>query len=97
MDRRQNNGTARVNGNVHFVSDFNARELHQGAVEDDPLGVSDLGDGLCHDVILCLTERQLSISRECNPNQEARKAGMECTGRATPFAKAMARQAYKVK
>ena len=26
-----------MNSNVHFVSDFNARELHQGGIEDDPL------------------------------------------------------------
>ena len=49
-----------MNGNVHFVSNFDTREVHQSGVEDDPLGVADLGDGLCHDVILCFTERQLS-------------------------------------
>jgi hypothetical protein len=44
-----------VNGDVHFVSDFNAREIHQSGIEDDPLRVSDFGDGLGHGVILCFT------------------------------------------
>jgi hypothetical protein len=50
-----------VNGDVHFVSDFNARELHQSGIEDDPLRVSDFSDGLGHRVILCFTEGELSI------------------------------------
>jgi hypothetical protein len=44
-----------VNGDVYFVSDFNAREIHQSGIEDDPLRVSDFGDGLGHRVILCFT------------------------------------------
>jgi hypothetical protein len=53
-----------VNGDVYFVSDFNARELHQSSIEDDPLRVADFGDGLGHGVILCFTERELSIGRK---------------------------------
>ena len=44
-----------MNGDIHFVSDFNAREIHQSGIEDDPLRVSDFSDGLRHAVILCFT------------------------------------------
>ncbi len=61
-----------MNGDVHLVSDFNARELHQSSIEDDPLRVADFSDGLGHDVILCFTERGLSKSKGGEANQEAR-------------------------
>ena len=63
-----------MNSNVHFVSDFNARELHQGGVEDDPLGVSDLGDGLCHDVILCFTEGNCQPGNKSEVRKKIKKS-----------------------
>jgi len=55
MDRRQNDGAAGMDSDVHFVSDFNAGKIHQRGIEDDALGISDFRDRLSHDVILCFT------------------------------------------
>lgn len=63
MNRGQNDRTARMNGDVDLIADFNPGEIHQSGIEDDALGVSDLADGLGHDVILCFT-KQLSKQTE---------------------------------
>ena len=42
--------------NGQLIAHFYAGEIHQGGVENDALGISNLGNGLGHDVILCFTE-----------------------------------------
>ena len=94
MDRRQNDGAARVDGNVHFVSDFNAREIHQGSIKDDPLRVSDFGDGLGHPRNTMFYKRQLSTRQKTQlqrpmsgcgrSNQVA--TGCKATARLSPVA-----------
>jgi hypothetical protein len=40
---------------VYFVADLDPRQIHERCIKDDTLGISDPGDGLGHDVILCFT------------------------------------------
>ena len=61
MDRCQNNRPARVKCNINLIAYLDPREIHERSIEDDPLRVSDFGNGLSHGVILCFTERQLSM------------------------------------
>ena len=69
-----------MNRNIHLVSHFDAGKIHQGSVEDDSLRVSDFGDGLCHRVIRCFTEWQLSIALEGNESGTERMvmSDIEC-------------------
>src|SRR6266576_1696174 len=41
----------------NLITHFDARQIHQGGVKDDALGISHLGNGFGHDVILCFTRR----------------------------------------
>jgi len=41
----------------NLITHFDVRQLHQGGVKDDALGISHLGNGFGHDVILCFTRR----------------------------------------
>jgi hypothetical protein len=44
-----------VNRYRKLVAHFNSRQVHQGRIEDDALGITNLGNGLGHGVILCFT------------------------------------------
>jgi hypothetical protein len=48
MDGRQNDGAARVHGNVDLISNFDTGEIHERGIKDDALGVADLADGFGH-------------------------------------------------
>jgi hypothetical protein len=44
-----------MHGHGDLIADFDAREIHQGGVKDDALGISYLRNRFGHDVILCFT------------------------------------------
>ena len=44
-----------MHGNVDLIADFDAGKVHERSIENDALRISDFGDGLGHDVILCFT------------------------------------------
>ena len=44
-----------MHGHGDLIADFDARQVHQGGVKDDALGIAHLRDCFGHDVILCFT------------------------------------------
>src|SRR5206468_9601673 len=50
-----------MKGNADLVSNFQAGEIHECGVENDTLGIADLGYCFGHDVILCFTSWRLSM------------------------------------
>ena len=48
MDGRQNDGAAGVHRDIDLIANFDVGEIHERGIEDDALGIANLGDGLGH-------------------------------------------------
>lgn len=44
-----------MDGDSYLIADFDPRQIHQGGVKDDAVGISHLRNCFRHDVILCFT------------------------------------------
>ena len=44
-----------MNGDGDLVAYLQSREIHQGGIKNDPLGIADFRYHLGHNVILCFT------------------------------------------
>src|SRR5207253_3858306 len=51
---------------VELITDFDSRQVHQSGVKNDPLRITDFGDGFGHDVILCFTWRTGKRKTRCD-------------------------------
>ena len=79
-----------MDGDCDLIADFDPRQIHQGGVKDDAVGISHLRNCFRHDVILCFTrfigkkkylrrKRQrdrLAASKELGAGSAAVRAGL---------------------
>ena len=63
-DRGQGDRAALMQLHVQLVPHLQMREFHQRGVKDDALRIAHLGNGLCHDVILCFTDENVKSLTE---------------------------------
>src|SRR5438876_10126556 len=56
MDRCQNDRAAGMDGHVDLIAHLDPGQIHERSIENDALRISDLRNGLRHDVILCFTK-----------------------------------------
>ena len=49
-----------MDGHVDLIAHLDPGQIHERSIENDALRISDLRNGLRHDVILCFTNRRTS-------------------------------------
>ena len=49
-----------MDGHVDLIAHLDPGQIHERSIENDALRISDLRNGLRHDVILCFTSRRTS-------------------------------------